>query len=184
MRAGPIAAVNSLTQPGSPFMRWTLRKFDALLGTVLAALAGIAFAQLPAFIQQYLQRVGGHIDEAHFHLLQVTGGESLRTLDAPAREVLTVSLEQRVTELQSGEQAISGASGTLQPLVFLRELDVDIAMATLHSFEPAVPLSLSGVIYGFAGMVAGWLLYEVLKAPAGFVLRRRRRLRTRSIEPS
>lgn len=155
-------------------MRWTLRKFDALLGTVLAALAGVCFAQLPAFIQQYLQRLGGHVDEAHLNLLQITTDASLRALDVAARQVLTVSLEQRVSELKSGEQAISGASASVRPFIFLRELDIDIAMATFRTFEPALPLSAAGLIYGLTGMVAGWLLYELLKAPAGLVIRRRR----------
>ena len=155
-------------------MRWTLRKCDALLGTVLAAVAGVAFAQLPAFIQQYLQRLGGHVDEAQFNLSQVITGASFRTLDAPAREVLTVSLNQRVSELETGEQAITGASASVRPFIFLRELNPDIAMATFRAFEPAVPLSSAGLIYGLAGIVAGWLFYELLKVPAGLAVRRRR----------
>ena len=155
-------------------MRWTLRKCDALLGTVLAAVAGVAFAQLPAFIQQYLQRLGGHVDEAQLNLSQVITGASFRTLDAPAREVLTVSLNQRVSELETGEQAITGASASVRPFIFLRELNPDIAMATFRAFEPAVPLSTAGLIYGVTGIVAGWLFYELLKVPAGLAVRRRR----------
>jgi hypothetical protein len=155
-------------------MRWTLRKCDALLGTILAAVAGVAFAQLPAFIQQYLQRLGGHVDEAQLSLVQITTNASVRTLDVPARQVLTVSLEQRVSALESGEQAISGASASVRPFIFMRELDTDIAMATLRAFELAVPLSSAGLIYGLAGILAGWLLYELLKVPAGLVVRRRR----------
>ena len=155
-------------------MRWTLRKCDALLGTVLAAVAGVAFAQLPAFIQQYLQRLGGHVDEAQLNLSQVITGASFRTLDAPAREVLTVSLNQRVSELETGEQAITSASASVRPFIFVRELDPDIAMATFRAFEPAVPLSTAGLIYGVTGIVAGWLFYELLKVPAGLAVRRRR----------
>ena len=155
-------------------MRWTLRKCDALLGTVLAAVAGVAFAQLPAFIQQYLQRLGGHVDEAQLNLSQVITGASFRTLDAPAREVLTVSLNQRVSELETGEQAITSASASVRPFIFLRELNPDIAMATFRAFEPAVPLSTAGLIYGVTGIVAGWLFYELLKVPAGLAVRRRR----------
>ncbi len=155
-------------------MRWTLRKCDALLGTILAAVAGVCFAQLPAFIQQYLQRLGGHVDEAQLNLSQITTGASFRSLDAPAREVLTVSLNQRVSELEIGEQAITGASASVRPFIFLRELDPDIVMATFRAFEPAVPLSTAGLIYGVTGIVAGWLFYELLKVPAGLAVRRRR----------
>jgi hypothetical protein len=166
-------------------MRWTLRKCDALLGTILAAVAGVCFAQLPAFIQQYLQRLGGHVDEAQLNLSQITTGAGFRTLDAPAREILTVSLTQRVSSLETGEQAIASASASVRPFIFVRELDPDIAMATFRAFEPAVPLSTAGLIYGVAGMVAGWLLYELLKVPAGLAVRRRRDRRLAGrIEPS
>lgn len=162
-------------------MRWTLRKINALLGTILAAMAGVGFAQLPAFIQQYLQRLGGHVDEAQLNLEQIATVTSLRILDAPAREILTVSLERRVIELATGEQAIGGASASARPFIFLRELDIDIAMATFRAFEPALPLSSAGLIYGVAGIVAGWLFYELLKAPVGLIVRRRR-ARHRSID--
>ena len=165
-------------------MRWTLRKCDALLGTIVAAVAGICFAQLPAFIQQYLQRLGGHVDEAQMSLSQILAGAHARTLDAPTLEVLTVSLEARVTALAAGEQAISGASASVRPFVFVREFNLDIAMATLRTFEPAVPLSIAGLIYALAGIVAGWVLYEALKVPVGMVARgRHTRPMTQRIEP-
>ena len=134
-------------------MRWTLRKCDTLLGTILAAVAGVCFAQLPAFIQQYLQRLGGHVDEAQLNLSQVATGAGFRTLDAPAREVLTVSLTQRVSELETGEQAITSASASVRPFIFVRELDPDIAIATFRAFEPAVPLNLTGLFYGIADLL-------------------------------
>ena len=153
-------------------MRWTLRKCDALLGTILAAVAGLCFAQMPAFIQQYLQRLGGHVDEAQLGLSQILAGAQARTLDAPTLEVLTVSLEARVTALAVGEQAISGASASVRPFIFVREFDVDIAMATLRVFEPALPLSIAGLLHALTGIVAGWLLYELLKVPIGMAMRR------------
>ena len=166
-------------------MRWTLRKCDALLGTILAALSGLGFAQLPAFMQQYLQRLGGHVDEARSNLVHVTGDAAFRTLDAPARHTLAVALEQRAGELATGEAAIRGAGASVRPFVFVRELDPDIALATLRAFEPALPLSAAGLVYGVAGIVIGWISYEVLKAPAGWALRRRRARRTsKRIEPA
>ncbi|NKB48350.1 MAG: DUF2937 family protein [Alphaproteobacteria bacterium] len=165
-------------------MRWSLRKCDALLGTVLAAVVGLCFAQLPAFMQQYLQRLGGHVDEAQLSLTQITNGETVRALDAPTLQVLSVSLEQRVSVLEAGEQAIRGASASVRPFVFLREFDADIATATLRAFEPALPLSTAGLIYALTGIVAGWLVYELIKTPLGLLARRRARaLVPERIEP-
>ena len=155
-------------------MRWTLRKCDALLGTIMATVAGLCLAQLPAFIQQYLQRLGGHVDEAQLNLSQILAGEQARTLDAPTLDVLTVSLEARVNALAAGEQAISGASASVRPFIFFREFDIDIAAATLRVFEPALPLSIAGLVYALVGIVAGWIIYELLKVPVGLLTRSRR----------
>lgn len=165
-------------------MRWTLRKCDALLGTIMAALSGIAFAQLPAFIQQYLQRLGGHIAEARSNLTQVADAAAYRALDAPARDALTASLEQRTADLANAEAAISAASTSLRPFVFVREVDPEIALATLRIFEPALPLSSAGFIYGLAGIVMGWAIYEVCKAPLAAARRRRNRRNRARIEPT
>ena len=70
---------------------------------------------------------------------------------------------------------IGGASTLAQPFVLLRQIDLDIARATLANFQPALPLSLSGVMYGVVGIAAGWLIYEIVKAPLGLVKVRRPR---------
>ena len=77
-----------------------------------------------------------------------------------------------MTALAAGEQAISGASASVRPFIFVREFDVDIAMATLRVFEPALPLSIAGLLHALTGIVAGWLLYELLKVPIGMAMRR------------
>ena len=69
-----------------------MRKYDALLGTILAALAGLCFAQLPVFIQQYLQRLGGHVDEAHLSLVQIMTNASVRTRSIDAEGTLLETL--------------------------------------------------------------------------------------------
>ena len=57
-------------------MRWTwpLRPFlsagEKLFDRALCVVGAILFSQLPEFFQQYLQRLGGHLDEARRQLEQ------------------------------------------------------------------------------------------------------------------
>src|ERR1035437_1722684 len=41
---------------------------DGLLDRALCVIGTIAFSQIPEFMQQYLQRLGGHLDEARRQL--------------------------------------------------------------------------------------------------------------------
>ena len=47
-----------------PAMRWAWVKILTLFGAGVAAVFAAGGAQGPAFVQAYLQRLGGHIDEA------------------------------------------------------------------------------------------------------------------------
>ena len=154
-------------------MRWLLRKFDSLAGTVLAAIGGLTAAQAPVFVQQYLQRLGGHVDEAHRNLVRVTTDDTFTGLAAPVRFAVEASARDRFVELESQRQAIAAAVPALRPVEFLQAFDPEIAAATLDGFEAALPLDPASLIYGAAGIVAAWLLYEVLKLP--FLLARRPR---------
>src|SRR3954465_13188657 len=57
-------------------MGWTaplrpiFRASEGFLDRVLCVLGAVAFCQLPEFIQQYLQRLGGRLDEARRQLAQ------------------------------------------------------------------------------------------------------------------
>ena len=45
-------------------VRGVFRFIDTSLDRVFSILGAAAFSQVPEFIQQYLQRLGGHLDEA------------------------------------------------------------------------------------------------------------------------
>jgi hypothetical protein len=133
-------------------MSWLLRKLDSLLGAVFAALGGMSATQIPAFIHQYLQRLGGHLDEAR------RGVASLR-----------------LTELQSAYDALREADALHQPFVFFSHLDIEIARRVLADFRPALPFDTVGVIYGAAGLLAGLAAYEILNLSFKMIFGRRAR---------
>jgi hypothetical protein len=131
-------------------MSWLARKFDTLIGAVFAALGGMSATQLPAFIHQYLQRLGGHLDEAR------RGVANLRLAD-----------------LQSAYDALRGADALHQPFVFFNHLDIEIARRVLSDFHPALPFDTVSLIYGASGLFFGLAVYEIVKLPVRLIFGRR-----------
>jgi hypothetical protein len=106
--------------------------------------------QLPAFIHQYLQRLGGHLDEAR------RGVANLRLAD-----------------LQSAYDALRGADALHQPFVFFNHLDIEIARRVLSDFHPALPFDTVSLIYGASGLFFGLAVYEIVKLPVRLIFGRR-----------
>lgn len=176
-------------------MRWTapLRPLchagEGFLDRVLCLLGAVAFCQLPEFIQQYLQRLGGHLDEARRQLaiFENTAAQANLTLPnfiertaanadtAVARlaGVMQSSVE-RVAELTAAESALRSASIWERPFVFFANLDRSIANATLEVYKPAVPTTTEGLVYAAAGMLVILCLYHsCIRYPITTALRKR-----------
>jgi hypothetical protein len=155
--------------------RGFLSVFDGLADRVLCVLGAVLFSQGPEFMQQYLQRLGGHLDEARrqLALFQKTAREAGLSLEefiqrtaasaepsvAKLAGLMTESAE-RVAALQTAHDALLHASLWARPFVFLRHLDVPIAKATAIVFQPAVPTTAEGLLYAFAGMLVMLALYH------------------------
>jgi hypothetical protein len=150
---------------------------DGFADRVLAVAGAVLFSQAPEFFQQYLQRLGGHLDEARRILAQfeqAAGQAGLTLADyirrtaantdtAVARLADTMAAAaERVQSLQAAHDALRDASAWTRPFVFLRHLDWDIARGTLSVFKPAVPVTLEGGLYALAGMLLFVGLYHLL----------------------
>ncbi len=150
---------------------------DGLIDRLLCVLGVLVFSQGPEFIQQYLQRLGGHLDEARRQLAQFrdVATQSGLTLDrlieqtstnadtavAKLGGVMSASVE-RVAELESAQAALHNASLWSKPFVFLRHVDPSIAQATWDIYRPAVPTTPEGLIYALLGMFVFLALYHGL----------------------
>jgi hypothetical protein len=131
-----------------------------------AAGGAAAASQLPEFVHQYLQRLGGHRDEA-FNFVQM-----LKSQGADASSAVFMAAQARADSLARAFDAIAQSSELFRPAVFLRHMDADIARATLDLFLPAVPLTGAGLLYGGIGLILG--VVAVNSALAPFALMRRR----------
>lgn len=155
-------------------MSWLLGGFDRLIGTVIGAVAGFAASQTQAFIQAYLQRLGGHLDEARGTYQKLQAGEFLPGADMQSQERMAAAFGRRVDELSQAYNAIASADVFERPIRFVTHMDRSIAEATLANFTPALPLDTASVLYALVGIVLGWLLYELVKLPLRLARRRRR----------
>lgn len=150
---------------------------DGLVDRVLAVAGAVLFSQAPEFFQQYLQRLGGHLDEARRMLAQFerTAGEAGLSLEqfitqtstnydpAVARlaQVMTESIE-RVQHLGTAFTALRDASTWSRPFVFLSDVDTAIARATWTDYKPAVPTTLEGLVYAAAGMLLFLAVHQLV----------------------
>lgn len=145
--------------------RWMLRQFDAFMGAAIAAAGAILGSQFLAFIQQYGQRLGGHLDEAVRNLREVSSGEIGQLLDEPTRVAVSAVAESRVDELQAAIDRIESAGPLAKPFIFARHVDVDIADATWRSFQPALPLDAVNLSYAAVALVVSWAVYRAITTP-------------------
>ncbi len=182
-------------------MRWTtplkpaLGAGESLLDRLLCVAGAVAFSQFPEFVQQYLQRLGGHLDEARRQVAKFTETAAQSNLSLPQfidrtsanTDTAVAKLGgvmqdavDRVNELSFANAAIHDASLWERPFVFLRHVDPEIASATWEIYKPAVPTTTEGLVYAIVGVVVALGLYHgLIKAPAQAALRARRERKTK-----
>ncbi len=154
---------------------------------VIAVIAGLAgaggFAQIPAYSQQYLQRLAGAVDE-----LAVVVGDFDRSAeaaglsreDALAELAGSAFLEARRADMErtvvryetlSGDLALLRAAGPYERAALLpARLDAEIAGRAWQDFEPSIPVTAEALSYAGIGFLALYLL----SAGGGAAMARRR----------
>jgi hypothetical protein len=163
---------------------------EKLLDRALCVTGAVVFSQAPEFMQQYLQRLGGRLDEARRQLEQfkkvaTQSGLSLEQFiaqtngnaDRAVAKLGGVMSEAgaRVEHLETAQMAIQHASPLSRPFVFLQYVDGEIARATWSIYQPAVPTTLEGALYALLGMaVLLTLYYGLIKVPCSRAFSRRR----------
>ncbi|MCW6508709.1 DUF2937 family protein [Lichenifustis flavocetrariae] len=158
------------------------RRFAVAVALLVAALA----SQLPEFVQQYSQRLGGAIDELRSVVTQFdhdSAGQSLTRAQGIARlEDNPDPLAQgrghdmettvtRVERLERQRQAFAVAGPLSRYAVFAEDFDPRIAAGAYAEFEPALPVTLGGLVAALLGFAGGWLVTHGL----GWPFRRRHR---------
>ena len=163
-----------------------------MLGRALMLVGGLAGAaglsQFPEFSQQYVQRLGGAVDEL---------GRFVAEFDADADEA-HLTRSAALTDLGQGGAMGAQRAETMAGVIVRHErlsadldavrsagpftrayrmrsfADAEIAQAAWENFQPAVPLNMAGGIFAGAGFLAGLMLVGVIMALLRAPFRRRR----------
>ena len=160
-------------------LRKPLRAIDGVIDRLFAALGAVALSQFPQFYGQYMQRLGGHLDEAERAIgqyikaaadLNLTLEEYISEHLSSASEIFVSSgkviqeLLERYNSLEKSYLALQDADIFNRWFIFLREVDWTIAAGTWNNFMPGVPTTIEGLTYALIGLLLGWGLYALLKA--------------------
>jgi hypothetical protein len=155
-------------------MKW----ISGLLDRIFSVAGALLFIQAPEYLQQYLQRLGGHVDELGIQIAKLTqiAGSTGKTLEAYIQKFVTSgdldyayqgqllqNLIDKHEKLAKSLYEIQHASSLERGVKFLFYIDPEIARATLNNFVPGVTLSLEGLIYGLVGLIFGWMVYSAIK---------------------
>ena len=154
----------------------------------LAAIAGAGFAsQFPEFYQQYLQRLGGRLDQAlvqEARIYEAAQGQGLAVPDYVQRfldsgdpvfkaegQLLQDTLKDAET-LRAALIELQNAAPLARPFTFVENVDSGLFKATLDAYVPAMPVSVEGFSYAAVGMLLGLLLLATAeKGSKGFARR-------------
>lgn len=163
------------------------KAIDTLLDRLSAVVGAFLFAQAPEFFQQYLQRLGGHVDELKKQMVQLSyfsskSGKSLQEYihkfihhsdsDVVEQGKFMQALWSRYDHLRKGWEALSDASLFTRPFKYLWYGDTEIISATYATYKPAVAFTYEGLFYAFLGAFIGYGCYNGLKLFLTFIYRK------------
>ncbi len=163
------------------------RVFRNIVSAVALAVAAV-FSQAPEFTQQYEQRLGGAIGElepivANFdadaqrsdltreQALSLYGRSHEQFLKDRGKSMMEVF--DRYDRLVRQRRSLQEANVLLRPVLVLYRADGRLVSEASRSYAPALPLTLSGLVY----MALGFGLAMVLAAGIGGLVRAQRRNR-------
>ena len=154
-----------------------MKMIKGLLDRIVFAVGVLLFMQVPHFIDQYEQRLGGYYQAQVKHLEQyqnIANQQHQGSLSALIREFessVKPSVQQTAAHLRTLDEQAKALKKDVDVLAndsFVEKVShmvvsvkVDIAHAVIQSYTPAFPLTLAALVCGLLG---GVLLSLVLNA--------------------
>ena len=123
-----------------------------------ALLFGLGLGQFPQFLAQYLQRLGGHIDEARL----------------AAQQFNMEALTDRADGLEASLHSIENAPALMKLPVFLSRADWDIVDRALDNYTMGMTFDRLGLWYCITGALIGILLFNLLRWLISKIFRRKK----------
>jgi Protein of unknown function (DUF2937) len=145
---------------------------------LFALLGALLFSQIPFFMQQYTQQLAGHVAELQIQIAAIDklAGQSGKTLQQYIEKFSSNSdtdfvlqghfmqkLFDRFNEMSEGLNALQQATPWFHPFVFIKFFQTNIGLSTYASFKPGLSLTLESGLYMLAGLLFGYLFYQLLR---------------------
>lgn len=134
-------------------------------------LCGCALSQFPEYSQQYVQRMGGAIDELETvvqdfdNTAQASGYTRTQALETmigsdflEARQKDMQGTFKRYENLSTDYERLKSANAYSRLAYVARMRDFDIAKGVAKDFQPAVPLTMVGASFVLIGFIFGYAL--------------------------
>lgn len=151
-----------------------MRRLIAGAGGIFLA---VVLSQFPEYAQQYTQRLGGAVDELRvitedFDRAAAAAGmdrhAALQRYNASSDAFLAGRGDSmartftRYSELSNTLLRIEGAGPIERLRTLPAYLDSDIGRRTLENYQPAVPVTMEGILYAGGGFILGYLVLSGL----------------------
>ncbi|MCL2155228.1 MAG: DUF2937 family protein [Leptospirales bacterium] len=162
-----------------------LKFLEAVIDRIVSVVGAVIFIQIPTFLVQYKQRLGGHVDELarlinQYKSAAAGNGKTVEEyiglhLNSGVNEfistgkLMTENME-RFNELSLALLNLSESSGIKKLFVFLKSMDFDIFKETYKDFVPGISFSLDSILYCIVGIIFAMLLYLLIKKSLQFLI--------------
>jgi hypothetical protein len=165
---------------------------ESILDRVVCAAGALVFIQIPSFIVQYQQRLGGHVDELSLLIrrYKAAAADNSRTLTeyiglhlqsdvkefVSTGKIMAGNLE-RFTDLSDALKDLAGSKGIFKFWYFVKDINFDIFKSAQKNFVPGISFSLDTILYGAAGIIFFLTVYSAIKKTLLFAVERIRYLK-------
>ncbi|CUI16805.1 conserved hypothetical protein [Candidatus Protochlamydia naegleriophila] len=154
---------------------WQL--MDRILDRLFVVMGAFIGSQIPEFMQQYTQRLAGHVSELNHLLdgLRQVAANSGKTLEEYIHKFVIngdpdfvrqgefmQGMVSRWQELSQALTHLTESSFLGRPFVFFTELNYPIAKAAFAAYQPGLNLTLEGLSYTGIGILTGYFFYQLL----------------------
>lgn len=150
--------------------------FDTLVDRFFVVFGAFLGSQFPQFMQQYNQRLSGHVEELRrtlLHLEEVAAksGISLQVyikkfsdqpdLDISRQGSFMQDLVLRFEDLQYSLTTLNESTVWSRPYFFIKNFQLDIGKATFHYYSPGLSFDAEACMYVLMGGFLGWGFYRL-----------------------
>lgn len=159
--------------------------FESILDRAVSATGALVFIQIPSFLVQYQQRLGGHVDELallikKYRSAAIDNGRTVEEyiglhLQSDVKEfvstgkIMSENME-RFTDLSAALKSISESKGIIKFFSFIKNFDFDIFKAALKNFVPGISFSIDTIFYGALGIIFFMTTYFIIKKSLHFIV--------------